>query len=441
MLAVKLTSRQRAADLRQLLDGVVIWQRQWSKLMPELRATLASIEKAERKIRTGSRCRPVAKLTEFMEWSDEHIKLLQARLSAVVKTSDHDRRLAATMIDTLLEDTKKLLMLPCSTLLEAFPKMVRDLSRDQAKEVDLVVRGGDVEIDKRVLGEMRDPLIHLLRNAVDHGIEDPQKRELAGKPARGAIHVAVSPVDGNKIEIIVSDDGGGIDPVEVKQAAIRHKVITADAASALGEQEVLGLIFRPEVSTSRMITEISGRGLGLSIVKEKVERLGGRVEVETRKGTGTTFRLHLPLTLATFRGLLVHCANQPFVIPAANVERVLRVLPADVLTVEMRETIPLSGKVVSLVRLSDVLGLAGPPEPAGQSFTVAVLAAGDWRVAYRVDAILNEQEVLVKRLGKPLSRVRNIAGATVLGTGKAVPILNADDLLKSAGKTGGRPDA
>jgi len=437
MLAVKLTAAQRAADLRQLAADLELWEREWTKMLAEVRTARESPATADSEQPGQLPSAPTAKFAQFMEWSGEQIKLLQSRLAAHMKAADHDRRATYGLVDALLNDTKKLLMLPSSTLLEPFSKMVRELSRDQGKEVDLVVSGEAVEIDKRVLSEMRDPLMHLLRNAIDHGIEPPAQRAHAAKPPRGTIRVLVTPVDGNKIEIVVSDDGKGINPTNVNEAAVRRGIISAEEGRSLGEQEALWLIFRPEVSTSPMITEISGRGLGMSIVKEKVERLGGRISLETRPGEGTTFRLLLPLTLATFRGLLVHAAGQLFIIPTANVERVLCARADEVQTIERRETIRLNGKVIALVRLHAVLGLSQPPpQAAAKSIHVVVLAAGEKRVAFGVDEIRNEQEVLVKRLGMPLARVRNVAGATVLGSGKAVLILNADDLLKSATKEG-----
>jgi two-component system chemotaxis sensor kinase CheA len=439
MLAVKLTAAQRATDLRQLAGDLELWDREWSKMMPEVRTVWESPARTAGEQPGQLPSGPAASLAQFMEWSGEQIKLLQSRLAAHMKAADHDRRATYGLVDALLNDTKKLLMLPSSTLLEPFSKMVRDLSRDQGKEVDLVVSGEMVEIDKRVLSEMRDPLMHLLRNAIDHGIEPPAQRAHAGKPPRGTIRVMVTPIDGNKIEIVVSDDGKGINPTNVNEAAVRRGIISAEEGRSLGEQEALWLIFRPEVSTSPMITEISGRGLGMSIVKEKVERLGGRISLETRPGEGTTFRLLLPLTLATFRGLLVNAAGQLFIIPTANVERVLCVRADEVQTIERRETIRLNGRVLALVRLHSVLGMTQPPpQAAAKSIHVVVLAAGEKRIAFGVDEILNEQEVLVKRLGMPLARVRNVAGATVLGSGKAVLILNADDLLKSSSK-GGTP--
>jgi two-component system chemotaxis sensor kinase CheA len=330
-------------------------------------------------------------------------------------------------------------MLPLATLGAYFPKLVRDLCRDQGKEADLVIRGEEVEIDKRILEEMKDPLIHLLRNCVDHGIETPEQRHRLGKPPRATITLAVSRVNGNKVELLVSDDGASIDTEKVKESAIKLGLISSEEASRLGESEALALIFRADLSTSPIITQLSGRGLGLAIVREKTEKLGGRVSVESPRHGGTTIRITLPVALATFRGILVEAAGRLFVVPTAQVERVARFKPGDIQMVENRETLSLNGRAIAMARLADVLELPSrqPNEDRAKSTAVIILGAGDQRVAFAVDEVLNEQDVLVKRLGKPLSRVRNIAGATVLGTGRIAPILNVADLLKSARKAGG----
>jgi two-component system chemotaxis sensor kinase CheA len=290
---------------------------------------------------------------------------------------------------------------------------------------------------------MKDPLIHLLRNCVDHGIETPDVRARVGKPARAAITLAVSQVNGSTVEILVSDDGAGIVAEKVKESAIKHGFLSADDARQLGDAESHALIFHAAVSTSPIITRLSGRGLGLAIVREKAEKIGGRVSVESQPGQGTRFRIVLPSMLATFRGVLIEAAGRLFVVPTAHVERVARVKAADVQTVEGREAIALSGRAVARVRLADVLELPHAALPRAErngeppaSTPVVVIGAGDQRIAFAVDAVLGEQEVLVKRLGNPLSRVRNIAGATVLGSGRVVPILNVADLLKSARRTG-----
>jgi two-component system chemotaxis sensor kinase CheA len=441
LLAVKLTADQRAEDLRALVEVLQAWEKEWAKVSPEFHALRQMAARGDGAARPGRVDGAAARLVEFLDWNLGHARSVRDRVAALAKSAEHDRRAAAAMVDSLLGGSKKLLMLPFATLFELFPKLVRDLSRAEGKPADLVVRGAEIEIDKRILEEMKDPLIHLLRNAVDHGLELPNERAARGKPARGTITLSVAQVDGNKVEILVADDGGGIDLARVRQAAVRRGMITADEARRLDEAAAMGLIFRPEFSTSATVTEISGRGLGMAIVKERAERLGGRVGVRTQGGRGTRISVLIPLTLATFRGVLVRVAEQVFVLPLAGVERVARVRAEEIRTVENRPTIRVDDRVVALAELEAVLGLTRPAATAGPAAAlvpVVVLGAGDRRIAFRVDAVLNEQEVLVKPLGRPLSRVRNIAGATVLGAGKPVPILNVADLLKSAVNAPGR---
>lgn len=399
MLAVKLAINQRAGDLREL-----------------------RLQFAEH-LRTAV--------------LDPHqLRRLEAKLHTLSRSAEHDNHTIGRMVDDLLDGSKKLLMLPCAAFLNGLPKLVRDLGRDQSKEADLVVHGGEVEIDKRILEEMKDPLIHLVRNCIDHGIEKPAERARLGKPARATITVAVTQVDGNKVEIAVTDDGAGIAVEKVKAAAVKQGLVTAAAARQLDEPAALSLMFLSGVTTSSTITEISGRGLGLAIVREKTEKLGGRVAVQTQAGQGTAFQILLPLTLATFRGTLVQAADQSFVIPTANVERVGRVRWAEIKTVENHETIALDGRAVALVRLATVLELPSLAPPADEPVWLifVVIAAGAKRIAFGVEAVVGVQEVLVKPLGRPLVRVRNIAAATVLGSGTPVLILNVADLLQSAVK-------
>lgn len=414
LLSVKLAAGQRAAELREINASFILWKKERAKL------------------NTG--------VPEFFDPNHAATRSLESKLAALVKSADYDQRSLGGMVDNLLDDMKKVLMLPFSSLLEVFPKLVRDLSHDQGKEVELVIQGGEVEIDRRILEEMKDPLIHLVRNCIDHGIEKPEVRQQKKKPLCGTVRIAISSKDGGKIEILVSDDGAGCDPVEVKAAAIKRGIISHEESSKLNEQEALSLIFLSGVSTSQIITDVSGRGLGLAIVREKVEKLNGVVSFQTQPDAGTTFRIVVPLTLATFRGLLVHAGERMFVLPAANVERVIRVKNEEIKTVENRETISLNGQAVSLVRLRDVLELKRSAKSiSDETVRAVVIGSAEKRMAFMVDEVLYEQEVLVKTLGKQLSRVRNIAGATVLGNGKAVPILNVHDLLKSAVKATAAP--
>lgn len=436
MLTVKLSTDQRAEDVRELVKRLDAWRREWTAVEPEARALRQAISRPSTTADHAPPC--VARLLAFFDHNLNHLDSFTAHVTALSRAADHDRQVTGKLVDDLLEDSKKLLLLPFATLAAPFPKLVRDLCRDQRKEADLLVRGEEVEIDKRLLEEMKDPLIHLLRNSVDHGIETPDERRRLGKPPRATITLALSRVNGNKVELLVSDDGAGMDAEKVKAAAVKRGFLSADDARQLGDAGAQRLAFEAEVSTSPIITRLSGRGLGLAIVREKVEKLGGTVSVESHARQGTHFSIVLPSTLATFRGILVGAAQRLFVVPTFHVERVARVKADEIHTVEGRDTVSLSGRALSLVRLTDVLELPRT-EPHGErpaAIVILVLGTGDQRMAFAVDAALDEQEVLVKPLRKPLSRVRNIAGATVLGSGQVVPILNVSDLLKSARKAG-----
>lgn len=441
LLTEKMAANQCAAELRGINEMLAGWKKRWAKIHPIVRAIQQSFERNDRRKGLGKRNSPIMKLLEFLDWSNTGVKSLEGKLSTLSKSAEQDHRSLGGKVDHLLDDIKKVLMLPFASLLEVFPKLVRDLSRDRGKEVEWVVQGSEIEMDRRILEEMKDPLIHLVRNCMDHGIEAPAERERKQKPRRGKIHVSISQKDAGKVEIAISDDGAGIDAARVRSAALKLGVITPEQAEKLGEKEALSLIFLSGVSTSPIITDLSGRGLGLAIVQEKVEKLGGIISLETHPDIGTTFRTVLPLTLATFRGILVRVDEHFLVLPTTHAERMLRVNKAEIKTVENRETIELDGQPVLLVRLEDVLELPRRVISIGSedSVPVAVLDSAERRIAFQVDEILHEQEVLVKSLGRQLARVRNIAGATVLGTGRVVPILNVPDLMKSAVKVAATP--
>ena len=265
------------------------------------------------------------KLLEFMTRESALVKSFEARLDALARFAEHDCRSLGAMVDGLLEDMKKALMLPVSSALGVFPKFLRDVSKAQGKEVDLVVRGDDIEIDRRILEGMRDPLMHLLRNCIDHGIETPEARKLKGKLPRGTITVDVARKDGSTVEMLVSDDGAGIDSAKVERAAQKLGVGLQQGGRVKEDAERLALVFHSGVSTSPIVTDISGRGLGLAIVREKVERLGGAISIETQPGQGTRFRIAVPVTLATFRGVYVRVGDQVFVVPTMHVEQALRI--------------------------------------------------------------------------------------------------------------------
>jgi two-component system chemotaxis sensor kinase CheA len=435
LLSAKLATTQRSEELTALRTQVAGIKKNSRILAAEQPSLQVLADSLKSRTQRDARLLPSLKrIMDCLKQDQSQIESLDEKMATLTKSSKEDQRLLNRMVDNLLEDAKKVLMLPFSSLMEPFPRMIRDVCREQGKEAELKVEGGDVEIDKRILEQLKDPLIHLVRNSIDHGMERPAERERLGKPRKGTLHLSIAQVESSKVEIIITDDGRGIDFLKVKLAAIKAGTLSQDDASRLGQDDLARLIFRSGVSTSPIITDLSGRGLGLAIVLERVEELGGSVSVSTIEGKGSTFRLVLPLSLATFRGTFVEAGGQLFVIPTINVERVLRMKVGDVGTIENRESIVLDGRAVSLARLDRALQLpaAALPKDPKAALPVVVVASGDRRIAFTIDRVLFEREVLVKSLGRQLVRIRNIAAATVLGSGRVVPILNVRDLLASA---------
>lgn len=421
MVSIKMAVGQRVADIQEIRRLQDSWKAESVKWKDRISAT------------------DIPQWNEWQTWNETCFNEIDSRMAGLAQALEQDHRTAKRLVDEHLETAKGILMLPVASLLDAFPKVVRDLAHDQGKDAELVVHGAEVEIDKRILDELKDPLIHLMRNCVGHGIGKPEERTRQNKTPRGTITITVTTRDSRQVEVLVADDGAGIDLERVRAAAAKAGILSREETLELDMDKVLALIFQSGVSTSPFITDLSGRGLGLTIVREKVEKLGGIVSAETATHVGTTFRLLLPLTLATFRGVLVRADEQLFVLPTAGVERALRVSPEMVKTVENRDTIQLDGHVLSVVSLGAALGmqtrkrkLSGAAVNTAQPFDAVVLMSGDKRIAFAVDEILEEQQVMVKSLGKQLRRVRNVAGATVLGSGKVVPVLNTSDLMKSA---------
>lgn len=431
MVSVKLTVDRQVQDLTDLLSLFNEWNREWSKHYPEIRAFRREEEKKVRSGDMGINNNLNFKLFEFCETTGTHIKLFGNKLMELKKQAERDRYAIGPMIDHLLEDVKKTLMLPFSMLLEAFPKIIRDLSREQGKEVELTVSGGEIEIDRRILEEMRIPFMHLIRNSLDHGIEKPAERRQKNKPGTGNISITLSSVEGNKVEIVFSDDGQGVDIPKVKETALKQGILSTAEGEKQPDREILPLVFQSGISTSPIITDISGRGLGLAIIKEKVEKLGGRITIESRRNEGVSFKIRLPVSLATFRGVLIKTAGQEFIIPTVHIEKVVKIKLAEIKTVGNRETLSLDRETVPVLKLSQLLQLSGEKENP-LTAKVLIFHFMNKRIGFMVDEVLTEQEVLFKNLEEPISRVNNIAGATILGSGRVVPILHVSDLIQSA---------
>jgi len=434
MLSIKLMADQHLQDIHDLIQMFRIWQKQWSEIYP----TICDLRRhREKNHKQGKNRRKDDKRNDkFLVFGDltyDNMKVFESKLIEIRRINDLHRYTTGLLVNNLLEEMKEILTLPFSTLLEAFPKFVHDLSRDQGKDIDLVICGEEIEIDRRILEEMRIVFIHLLKNAIDHGIEKSEVRLQNKKSPRGTIEIMVSRIDGNKVDILLSDDGNGIDMQALKEVLVRRGIISSEDTPKLTDRDMLAFVFQSGVSTSPFITDISGRGLGLAIVHEKIEKLGGRIMLETHQHTGTSFKLTMPLTLITFRGLLVTAAEREFIIPTINVERAVRVKRDEIKTVGNRETLSLNGMTIPLLKLTDILELTNKNGNLPM-MTVLVLELQGKRIGLIVNEVLNEQEVLIKSLSAPLARVKNIASATILSSGKVIPVLNIADLMKSAVK-------
>jgi len=352
-------------------------------------------------------------------------------LGTFLKGYSDDVSRTSVVVTDLQEQGMRLRMLPANTIFQTFPRAVRDLAKQFKKDIELVIEGGDTELDKKVLEEINDPLVHIMRNAVDHGIEDPETRRRLGKPVKGTIHMAARQ-EGDRIVIEISDDGAGIDPEKVRQSAVRKGYITEGEAGTMSDREAQYLIFEAGFSTAAIITEISGRGVGMDVVREfVVEKLKGSLDLDSEVGRGSTFKLTIPLTLAIIRALMLRVGGQGYALPTGSIEETLRVDPSDIIKVEGREVIRRQRRTVPLVRLADILGVPSVLTAASK-VPIATIGYSGHRMGFIVDAFIGEQQIVIKPLGNHLKKIDNVAGVTILGAGEVVPILNVPDLMTSA---------
>ena len=369
-----------------------------------------------------------AALALHVESLDSALAEQRSRLARLTAASAEDLSRSSTVVKDLQEQAMALRMLPVATVTASLPRAVRDLARQAGKDVELVIEGGDTELDRKVLEEINDPLIHIVRNAIDHGIETAEQRRALGKPERGRVCIAARQ-EGDRIIIEVSDDGAGIDPARIREVAERRGYLTATEAAALSDRQAMYLIFEPGFTTSSIITELSGRGVGMDVVREfVVEKLRGALDVESTPGEGATFRLTIPLTLALIRALLVRVDGQTMAVPTVSITETLRIDPAEVMRTEGHDVIRRERRTIPLVSLSDTLGFPGASATAHRLPVIVVGLSGQ-RMGFVVDALLGEQRIVIKTLADQLGRAEMVAGVTVLGAGEVVPILDVSALM------------
>ena len=327
----------------------------------------------------------------------------------------------------LHESVMKVRMVPIENVVQKFPKMIRDLSKKLDKKMHLFMSGEETELDRTVVDEIGDPLMHLLRNSADHGLESAEKRLERGKPEAGSIYLDAYQ-DGNNVVIEVRDDGNGIDVEGVKAKAIEKGTITPEQAENMSDKDAIGLLFMPSFSTAKKVSDVSGRGVGLDVVKSKIESLSGEVEVKTKLGEGSTFIIRLPLTLAIIQALMVEVGGEKYAISLGSIQTIEDISPDEIKFVQNEEVINLRGDVIPLVRLNEVLDIASTKGP-DDNLVVAIVKKGDQLGGLVVDELMGQQEIVIKSLGKYINKSKVISGATILGDGEIALIIDANALL------------
>ncbi len=432
--SVKLTEKELISEIGKLKSEISLVKNKIRKFKEKNRTNTNLQHRSIAEVEQFNKAQ-IENANEFIDSCYTQLNSISNKVRVVNTTAEHNYRAAESQIENLTHSMKKVIMMPFSTLLQNIPMIVRDLSREQEKQIDLKVKGDSIETDRRILNELKDPIIHLIRNCIDHGIETPEIRKQKSKPAHAALNITISQLNSTTAEIIISDDGTGID-LEKIRSLVKQNIANPNVNyDDLTYKEILPYVFHSGISTKQVVTSISGRGLGMAIVREKIEKLGGTINIDTKKDEGTSFRINIPFNLASFHGVEVVVAGQNYMIPTTYVDRVISLPKNKIVSLENRQAIEIDGTIVSLVPLADILEISKSKQNAvTEQIPVIVLHTTVSRIAFIVDDIIGEQEIMVKHMGNQLASVRNILGATILGNGKIEPVLNVSDLLSFAEK-------
>ncbi len=433
------TKTRIARRLNQVEELLSLWE-DWSRDLNATRLLLSDKLRKQRSNTSGSGGENEETLQRFTD----KVERMGQMLNTLKRESSEDIARLETIAGKLEDGIRTARLLPMSTIFGLFPRMVRDLARIQGKEIDFTLEGGETTADKRVIEEMKDPLMHLIRNAADHGIEQPALRQKEGKSAIAKIKLRAYQTSTN-IMIEVEDDGRGLDLEAIKRMALQKRLFQEEELAAMNTGQLQALIFASGFTTSTFVTDVSGRGVGLDVVRTNVEYLKGNIQVESKFGQGCLFRVSLPITLATTRVLIVSLNKHKYAIPVEFVQKTLQVGDDDVFAIEGRETIILEKNSTSVARLTELLeirveengnGKAGKDKKdvKNKKLPCIILAIGDERLGVLVDELVDEQEIVLKPHSGILKRVRNVSGATILGTGEVCMVLNPQDLMKTIQK-------
>lgn len=377
----------------------------------------------------------IEKLDNLMNLVSELIIAKNSLISATAAEGKGDNNSVNEQIEylesvttNLHESVMKVRMVPIESVVAKFPRMIRDLSKKLGKKMELYMTGEDTELDRTVVDEIGDPLMHMLRNSADHGLEPNDVRVANGKPEVGSIFLDAYQ-DGNNVVIAVRDDGGGINVEAVRNKAIERGTVTPEQAETMTEKEIIDLLFLPSFSTAKKVSDVSGRGVGLDVVKSKIESLSGEVEVKNHFGEGSSWIIRLPLTLAIIQALMVVIGDEKYAIALGSIQTIEDVLPEDIKLVQAKEVIHIRGTVIPIIRLRNVLDIPSGEEDSSKNLTVIIVKKGDKQAGLVVDELIGQQEVVIKSMGKYIKVPKMISGATILGNGEVALILDTNALI------------
>ncbi|NMB78066.1 MAG: response regulator, partial [Methanomicrobiales archaeon] len=434
LLTTRLFITHRVRELEEMITRFGIWRWNNTLVSSDLyRLREASFGRKRSEI-PPELILPLQRIVEFMEYNREFVTSLQHDLGVHIHDTEVDSAALEASTQTISDLIHDAVLLPIASVLIPFNGLVRDYSRSTGKQVDLIIEGGEIEMDRRILEALKDPIMHLVHNAIDHGIEYPDIRALKQKPVRGIVRIRVVPLSGSNVNIEISDDGCGIDPAIIRRVAQDRGFITEKEAAALSDSEVIWLIFKSGLSTTPMITDLSGRGLGLAIVEDTATRLGGKVSVASAANKGTTVKITVPVRLATLRGVVVRSANQTYILPMQQVRQVLRVRTDAIISDGDLAAILFQNEMVRTIRLADALGISSTDVWGKKDghVPVIILAYGAGQIACIVDEVVRVQEIVVRSLGSQLRRVRRITGAVLLGDGTLALVLDPLELIQES---------
>ncbi|MEZ4668831.1 MAG: hybrid sensor histidine kinase/response regulator [Anaerolineae bacterium] len=424
LLVARMHSEERQRELHRLQKLNQKWQQEWRSVRT------AYIRLARRmQHHPEAITEEMTILFRFLEENQRYLQETHRQLAGLGRDTAQFNAQLTMLTEQLQDDIGGMRLVPFDTLVSSFQRLVRDLARDTDKEVQLDVQGAMVEIDKAALDALKEPIMHLLRNAVDHGIEPSDERQRLGKSQTGLVRIAVEQ-RGKEILIRISDDGGGLDAGRIIRKAMESGLVNAQDAADVTAEEAYNFIFHPGLSTADEVTAISGRGMGMDIVRIRVESLRGRVNVQSTPGRGTTFTLRLPVSLTRISCILLEAGGQDFAVPSVSVWRMLKLQRDQMFTAEGRDMVMIEERPIAVIALASVLNM--PASTSSEEITLLVLASGDKAIAFVVDDLFSEEELVLKPLGIEISNTRYVSGGALLGSGEVIIVLDPNDLIRGA---------